>query len=71
MRRTRQRIADPPAVRAVAKANRLNRGAVIRPCHGVIGADGQLTGYAGGLWRKQWLLDHERRHAGQSEDARI
>ena len=58
-----QRIGRPSAVRAVANANRLNRCAIILPCHRVIGADGQLTGYAGGLWRKQWLLDHERRHA--------
>ncbi|RYG31500.1 MAG: methylated-DNA--[protein]-cysteine S-methyltransferase [Burkholderiales bacterium] len=59
-----ERIGRPTAVRAVANANRLNRCAIILPCHRVIGADGTLTGYAGGLWRKQWLLDHERRHAG-------
>ena len=60
-----ERIGRPTAVRAVANANRLNRCAIILPCHRVIGADGALTGYAGGLWRKQWLLDHERRHAGR------
>lgn len=60
------RIERPTAMRAVANANRLNRCAIILPCHRVIGADGSLTGYAGGLWRKQWLLDHERRHTGQT-----
>jgi AraC family transcriptional regulator of adaptative response/methylated-DNA-[protein]-cysteine methyltransferase len=60
------RIGRASAVRAVANANRLNRCAIILPCHRVIGADGTLTGYAGGLWRKQWLLDHERRHTGQT-----
>ncbi len=61
-----RRIGRPTAMRAVANANRLNRCAIILPCHRVIGADGTLTGYAGGLWRKQWLLDHERRHTGQT-----
>jgi AraC family transcriptional regulator of adaptative response/methylated-DNA-[protein]-cysteine methyltransferase len=55
-------IGRPSAVRAVAGANGDNRIAIIIPCHRVIGTDGQLTGYGGGLWRKQWLLDHERRH---------
>ncbi len=59
-------IGRPTAVRAVANANRLNRCGVIIPCHRVIGSDGTLTGYAGGLWRKQWLLDHERRATGQT-----
>jgi AraC family transcriptional regulator, regulatory protein of adaptative response / methylated-DNA-[protein]-cysteine methyltransferase len=54
-------IGAPSAVRAVARANGDNRVAIIIPCHRVIGADGRLTGYGGGLWRKQWLLDHERR----------
>ncbi|RYG35189.1 MAG: methylated-DNA--[protein]-cysteine S-methyltransferase [Burkholderiales bacterium] len=58
-----ERIGRPAAVRAVANANRQNRCAIILPCHRVIGTDGTLTGYAGGLWRKQWLLDHEKRHA--------
>jgi AraC family transcriptional regulator of adaptative response/methylated-DNA-[protein]-cysteine methyltransferase len=51
------------AVRAVARANGTNQIAVIIPCHRVIGADGSLTGYGGGLWRKRWLLEHERRMA--------
>jgi AraC family transcriptional regulator of adaptative response/methylated-DNA-[protein]-cysteine methyltransferase len=55
------RIGKPTAVRAVASANGQNRVAIVIPCHRVIGADGSLTGYAGGLARKQWLLDHEKR----------
>jgi AraC family transcriptional regulator of adaptative response/methylated-DNA-[protein]-cysteine methyltransferase len=53
-------IAKPAAVRAVANANGLNKISILIPCHRVIGADGHLTGYGGGLWRKQWLLDLER-----------
>jgi AraC family transcriptional regulator of adaptative response/methylated-DNA-[protein]-cysteine methyltransferase len=52
-------IGLPNAVRAVAKANGDNRIAIIIPCHRVIGADGELVGYGGGLWRKRYLLDHE------------
>lgn len=58
------RIGNPKAVRAVASANGHNRVAIIIPCHRVIGSDGSLTGYAGGLARKQWLLDMERKHVG-------
>jgi methylated-DNA-[protein]-cysteine S-methyltransferase len=47
------------AIRAVAAANGKNNLAVVVPCHRVIGSDRTLTGYAGGLWRKQWLLAHE------------
>ncbi len=53
-------VGNPAAVRAVAKANGDNRIAIIIPCHRVIGSDGKLTGYGGGLWRKEWLLNHER-----------
>lgn len=53
------RIGKPSAVRAVANANGKNRVSIIIPCHRVIGADGSLTGYGGGLQRKQWLLEHE------------
>jgi AraC family transcriptional regulator of adaptative response/methylated-DNA-[protein]-cysteine methyltransferase len=56
-------IGRPAAVRAVASANGRNRVAIVIPCHRVIGSDGSLTGYAGGLERKRWLLDHERRVA--------
>ena len=54
-------IGAPKAVRAAGLANGQNPVAVIVPCHRVIGANGALTGYAGGLERKRWLLDHERR----------
>lgn len=53
------RIGNPKAVRAVASANGHNRISIMVPCHRVIGKDGQLTGYGGGLERKRWLLDHE------------
>lgn len=52
-------IGQPSAVRAVARANGDNRIAIVIPCHRVIGANGRLTGYGGGLWRKKWLLAHE------------
>lgn len=52
-------LGNPKAVRAVARANALNPIAILIPCHRVIGANGTLTGYAGGLERKAWLLDHE------------
>ncbi len=55
-----QRIGHPSAVRAVGAANGRNPIAVFIPCHRVIGAGGGLTGYAWGIERKQWLLDHER-----------
>jgi len=52
-------LNNPGAVRAVGLANGKNPIGVIIPCHRVIGEDGSLTGYAGGLWRKKWLLEHE------------
>lgn len=51
------------AQRAVGRANGDNRLAIIIPCHRVVRSDGTLCGYGGGMWRKQWLLEHERRHA--------
>jgi AraC family transcriptional regulator of adaptative response/methylated-DNA-[protein]-cysteine methyltransferase len=54
-----QKIRKPEAVRAVGRANGDNRIAIIIPCHRVIGSDGSLTGYGGGLWRKRWLLRNE------------
>lgn len=56
-------IGAPGAMRAVARANGANQIALLIPCHRVIGADGTLTGYGGGLWRKQKLIDLERRFA--------
>ena len=58
-----RRIGNANASRAVGLANGKNPIGIIVPCHRVVGANGSLTGYGGGLERKQWLLDHERRHA--------
>ncbi len=52
-------LGDPKTVRAVGVANGRNPVAIIVPCHRVVGSDGSLIGYAGGLWRKEWLLAHE------------
>ena len=57
-------IGRPEATRAVARANGANRIAIVIPCHWVIGADGSLTGYGGGLWRKRRLIEVERTRAG-------
>lgn len=59
-------LGDEKAIRAVASANGKNPLWIIVPCHRVIGSNGSLTGYAGGLWRKKWLLDHENPPAQQS-----
>lgn len=53
-------INNPKAVRAVGSANHNNKISIIVPCHRVIGKDGKLVGYGGKLWRKQWLLEHEK-----------
>jgi AraC family transcriptional regulator of adaptative response/methylated-DNA-[protein]-cysteine methyltransferase len=58
-------IGRPKAVRAVGRANGDNHITIVIPCHRVVGADGKLTGYGGGLWRKQALLEHERRVLAQ------
>lgn len=52
-------LGDEKKIRAAASANGKNPIAIIIPCHRVIGSNGELVGYSGGLWRKQWLLDHE------------
>jgi len=57
-------LNNPLGIRAIAATNGKNHLWIIVPCHRVIGSDGSLTGYAGGLWRKRWLLDHEARVAG-------
>jgi methylated-DNA-[protein]-cysteine S-methyltransferase len=57
-----EKVGNPKACRAVGLANGRNPVAVIVPCHRVIGANGTLTGYGGGLDRKRWLLDHEARY---------
>ena len=61
-------LGNAKAVRAVAAANGQNKISVIIPCHRVIGSSGTLTGYAGGLERKAWLLAHERRHTAPTGD---
>lgn len=53
-------IGNEKAVRAIGTANGKNKLSIVIPCHRIIGSDGKLTGYAGGLWRKKWLLQHER-----------
>jgi len=58
-------IGNPKGVRAVGLANGRNPISIIVPCHRVVGSDGSLTGYGGGIERKQWLLAHEQRFAGQ------
>lgn len=58
-----RQTGDAKATRAVANANGKNVIAIIVPCHRVIGSNGTLTGYAGGLWRKKWLLEHEAKLA--------
>ena len=55
-----RRFGDEKAIRAIASANGKNPIAIIIPCHRIIGSDGSLTGYAGGLWRKKWLLEFEQ-----------
>ena len=61
-----KQLGDVKAIRAVANANGKNPLWIVVPCHRVIGSDGSLTGYAGGLHRKQWLLDHESPYKQQS-----
>jgi len=56
------KIKKPKAMRAVGNANHKNPHTIVTPCHRVIGSNGQLIGYGGGLWRKEWLLDFERRN---------
>jgi len=61
-------LGKPESIRAVANANGMNRISIIIPCHRVIGSDGHLTGYGGGLKRKKWLLDHEKKYSGIAVD---
>ncbi|WP_322045448.1 methylated-DNA--[protein]-cysteine S-methyltransferase [Paraburkholderia sp. J67] len=62
-----QRIGRPSSVRAVGHANGANPIGIVVPCHRVVGSDGSLTGYGGGLDRKRWLLEHERRNGAHAE----
>lgn len=61
-----RKLGDEKAIRAVASANGKNPLWIVVPCHRVIGSDGSLTGYAGGIWRKKWLLEHENPPSQQS-----
>ncbi len=61
-----QSLGNVKAIRAVASANGKNPVWILIPCHRIIGSDGSLTGYAGGLWRKKWLLEHENPSPQQS-----
>ncbi|HVH15236.1 MAG TPA: methylated-DNA--[protein]-cysteine S-methyltransferase [Candidatus Angelobacter sp.] len=61
-----EELGQPDKSREVGRANGANNMAIVVPCHRVIGADGSLVGYGGGLWRKKWLLDHERQYAWAS-----
>ncbi|HEY2444859.1 MAG TPA: methylated-DNA--[protein]-cysteine S-methyltransferase [Rhizomicrobium sp.] len=60
-----RKIGEPKAMRAVGLANGSNPIAIVVPCHRVIGSDGTLTGFGGGLPRKKWLLEHEARHCAK------
>jgi methylated-DNA-[protein]-cysteine S-methyltransferase len=59
-----RKFNNPNAVRAIGNSNSKNHLCLLLPCHRVVGSDGKLVGYAGGLWRKQWLLEHEQKHSG-------
>ena len=61
-----KQLGDVKAIRAVASANGKNPIWIIIPCHRIIGSNGSLTGYAGGIWRKKWLLEHENPSKQQS-----
>ncbi len=61
-------LGDAKAIRAVGTANGKNNIAIIVPCHRVIGSKGDLVGYSGQLWRKQWLLQHEAKHLNGVQD---
>ncbi|EOR94796.1 Methylated-DNA--protein-cysteine methyltransferase [Arcticibacter svalbardensis MN12-7] len=60
-------MKQPLAIRAIANANARNKLAIVIPCHRVIGSSGDLVGYAGGLWRKKWLLKHEAKVTKQGQ----
>ncbi|WP_338764570.1 methylated-DNA--[protein]-cysteine S-methyltransferase [Bernardetia sp. ABR2-2B] len=65
-----EHLGNPKAIRAVASANGMNKISVIIPCHRVIGKDGKLTGYGGGLERKKWLLMHEDKYNPNKEESK-
>jgi AraC family transcriptional regulator of adaptative response/methylated-DNA-[protein]-cysteine methyltransferase len=69
--RQSEAMGIPGSVRAVANANGRNRISILIPCHRVIGSDKRLTGYAGGLERKKWLLEHERKFSGKAFELKL
>ncbi len=56
-------LGRPGSARAVGQANHRNPVVIVVPCHRIVGGDGRLVGYGGGLWRKEWLLAHEKKHS--------
>ena len=62
-----KKMNNPLAIRAIASANGKNKLMIVIPCHRVIGSNGELVGYAGGLWRKKWLLEHEAKMMGTGQ----
>lgn len=64
-------LGDPKCIRAAGTANGKNPLPIVIPCHRVIGSDGSLVGFGGGLWRKKWLLRHERHPAFVSEQSTL
>lgn len=64
-------LGNPKVIRAAASANGANPIAIVIPCHRVLGSDGKLVGYSGGLWRKEWLLRHESNIAGTKKQLEI
>ncbi|KQC02272.1 methylated-DNA--[protein]-cysteine S-methyltransferase [Pedobacter sp. Hv1] len=62
-----EQLNNPLAIRAIAATNGKNNLAIVVPCHRVIGSNGKLVGYAGELWRKQWLLEHEKEISGKGQ----
>jgi methylated-DNA-[protein]-cysteine S-methyltransferase len=66
-----RRLGDEKTIRAAASANGKNKLAIVVPCHRVIGINGKLVGYAGGLWRKKWLLELEKAISGQPKQGSL
>lgn len=66
-----QQINNVKAIRAVGTSNGKNPIAIVIPCHRVIGTNGTLTGYAGGLWRKKWLLEHEHKSVSKTQQTML
>jgi len=65
------KLKSPAAIRAIGNANSRNRLCLIVPCHRVVGSDTNLVGYAGGLWRKEWLIEHEASYGGGHQQLKL